>query len=289
MAEPTETIMPLTDFTVLVEGLDHPEGVSWGPDGFLYAGGEAGQIYRVSASGDDLTEIGSTDGFILGICLDADANVYACDPGNLSVMRVSPTGEVSTYSRGTRDRPFINPNFPVFDKAGNLYIADSGGWHEDNGAIFVVRPDGTTQLIDDSMAQFPNGLALNAAEDYLYVALSTLPGVARLPVKDGEVTGKGEMVVELPRSVPDGLTFDVEGNLYVSCYSPDVIYRLDPASKLETLAEDWERTTLASPTNMSFGGPDRTTLFVANLGRWHLSKAEMPAAGQPYNYPTLGA
>src|SRR5688500_1457363 len=95
------------------------------------------------------------------------------------------------------------------------------------------------------------------------------------------------MVVEFPMSVPDGLAFDVRGILYVSCYSPDVIYRLDPARKLGTLAEDWERVTLASPTNLSFGGPDRTTLFVANLGRWHLSKAEMQVAGQPYNYPTF--
>ena len=280
--------MQLTDFKMFVEGLDHPECVSWGPDGFLYAGGEAGQIYRLTADGDDLTELGSTNGFVLGICLDGDGNVYACDPRNGAVMRMSPTGEVSTYSRGTSDRAFINPNYPVFDKAGNLYIADSGGYHEENGRIFVVRRDGATRLIDDTMVQFPNGLALNAAEDYLYVALSTLPGVARLPVSDGEVTGKGETVVELPRTVPDGLAFDVEGNLYISCYSPDIIYRLNPAGKLETLAEDWERTTLASPTNLSFGGSDRTTMFVANLGRWHLSKAEMHVAGQPYNYPTFG-
>lgn len=289
MTEQKETIMQLTDFTMFVEGLDHPECVSWGPDEFLYAGGEAGQIYRLTAGGDDLTEVGSTNGFVLGICLDGDANVYACDPANGAVMRVSPTGEVSTYSRGTSDRSFINPNYPVFDRAGNLYVSDSGGFHEENGRIFVVRRDGATQLIDDTMVQFPNGLALNSAEDYLYVALSTLPGVARLPVKDCEVTGESETVVELPRSVPDGLAFDVEGNLYVSCYSPDVIYRLDPAGKLETLAEDWERATLASPTNVSFGGPDRTTLFVASLGRWHLSKAEMQVAGQPYNYPTFGA
>jgi hypothetical protein len=31
-------------FTILVEDLDHPEGVAWSPDGVLYAGGEAGQV-----------------------------------------------------------------------------------------------------------------------------------------------------------------------------------------------------------------------------------------------------
>jgi gluconolactonase len=34
----------LEAFTTLVTGLDHPEGVAWGPDGRVYAGGEAGQI-----------------------------------------------------------------------------------------------------------------------------------------------------------------------------------------------------------------------------------------------------
>jgi hypothetical protein len=33
----------LEAFTTLVTGRDHPEGV-WGPDGRVYAGGEAGQI-----------------------------------------------------------------------------------------------------------------------------------------------------------------------------------------------------------------------------------------------------
>jgi hypothetical protein len=29
---------------VLATGLDHPEGITWGPDGRMYAGGEAGQV-----------------------------------------------------------------------------------------------------------------------------------------------------------------------------------------------------------------------------------------------------
>ena len=36
-----------TDVSVLVDGLDHVEGIAWGLDGYCYAGGEAGQIYRI--------------------------------------------------------------------------------------------------------------------------------------------------------------------------------------------------------------------------------------------------
>ena len=30
-----------TDISILVEGLDHAEGIAWGLDGYAYAGGEA--------------------------------------------------------------------------------------------------------------------------------------------------------------------------------------------------------------------------------------------------------
>jgi gluconolactonase len=283
------TIMQAADFTVLVEGLDHPECAAWGPDGHLYAGGEAGQIYRVAVDGSGLTEIGSTGGFILGVCLDAAGNVYACDPGNLAVKRVTPAGEVSTYSDGADGRAFVNPNYGVFDRAGNLYVSDSGGYHKENGCLWVVRPGGRTELADETLTAFPNGIALNAQEDYLYLAMSTIPGVVRVPVSEGTVTGPAEPVATLERTVPDGLAFDVEGNLFVSCYTPDVIFKIDPEGGVETLVEDWERSTLAAPTNICFAGPDLRTLVVANLGRWHLAAAELPVAGQPNSYPVIDA
>lgn len=282
------TLMQVADFTAFVEGLDHPECVTVGPDGQLYAGGEAGQIYRLTIEGEDLLELATTKGFVLGICLDADSTVYACDPGNSSVMRITAAGEVSAYSTGTAERGFVNPNYPVFDRSGNLYVSDSGGWHKNDGCLWVIRPGGAAEVIDQSVAQFPNGLALNAAEDFLYLAMSTLPGVVRVPVAAGRVTGPAEEVVLLPRTVPDGLAFDEAGNLYISCYAPDVVYRLDPGGALEVLVEDWERTTIASPTNLTFAGPDRKTLVLASLSRWHLAKGAVAVAGQPYNYPSLG-
>jgi gluconolactonase len=103
---------------------------------------------------------------------------------------------------------------------------------------------------------------------------------------DGSV-GAAQTVVELPRNVPDGLAFDVEGNLYIACYTPDVIYRLTPDGDLAVLAEDWESVTFATPTNIAFAGPDRRTLVVASLSRWHLTKGEMPVAGARLQYPRV--
>jgi gluconolactonase len=280
------SIMKVAEFTVIVEGLDHPECVSWGPDGYLYAGGEAGQIYRMTGEGKELSEIGTTGGLILGICLDGDGNVYACDPANRAVMRVTPDGEVSEYSRGLPERRMVTPNYPVFDGAGNLYVSDSGAWRGDNGCTWIIRPGGATELLDTSLGEFPNGLALDPAGEYLYLAMSTVPGVARLPLTGASVAGPAETVVTLDHAVPDGLAFDRDGALYIACYTPDVIYRFDQG-ELETLASDWERLTLAGPTNVTFGGPDLQTLYVASLCRWHLAKARLAVPGSPYHYPVL--
>jgi gluconolactonase len=279
------SLMRIDDFAPFVDGLDHPEGVTVGPDGTVYAGGEAGQIYRVSLDGS-AKQIATTGGFILGLCLDGDGAIYACDLALGAVKRIGPDGGVTTYSSGAPRRAMSVPNYPVFDAAGNLYVSDSGAWKEHGGCLFRIRPGGETEVVGEGLEAFPNGMALHPDGSRLYVVLSNMPGVVSLALgQDGSV-GRPQTVVELPRHVPDGLAFDVAGNLYIACYTPDVIYRLTPNGELALVAEDWESVTFATPTNIVFAGPERRTLVVASLSRWHLTKGEMPIAGAPLRYPT---
>jgi len=283
---------PLIDidaFTMFVEGLDHPECATRGPDGATYAGGEAGQIYRVSFDGKK-EQLAQTGGFLLGICMDANRNVYACDAGRNEVTKISPSGTASVYSKGSAQRTMANPNFPVFDSAGNLYVTASGHWKKHDGCTFRIRPGGgagATEVVDERASRFPNGCALSGDGKWLYIVQSLMPGVVRLAIGSGGRLGEPEKVVELPGTVPDGVAFDVKGNLFISCYTPDIIYRFSPAGELAVLAQDPLRVTFASPTNIAFCGEDRQTLVVANLARWHLSKTTMPDPGQPLHYPVI--
>jgi gluconolactonase len=285
------SLIGLTHARVLVDGLDHPEGVTFGPDGIVYAGGEAGQVYRVDLDGQHFEQFADTGGLNLGLALDRAANLYICNAGKQVVNRVTPAGEVSVYSRGTAARAMITPNYPAFDSNGFLYVADSGEWKADNGCIWSLAPGGEATVIDSESCQFPNGCAVSPAGDYLYVAMSlNHPRVIRFQIEKGQKRGPVEEVVQLPGTVPDGLAFCADGSLLVSCYRPDVIFRLLPDGDLTVLMQDDEGTLLGAPTNVCFAGPDLGLLVWANLGRWHLGiNSQTGLHGAPLFYPPLEA
>jgi gluconolactonase len=276
----------LDRITTYADGLDHPEGVAVAADGTVWAGGEAGQIYRIREGKPE--QVASTGGFVLGLALDAGGVVYACDTARREVLVVEPgTGSINTLSGGAPGAPFRNPNFPAFDAAGNLYVTDSGGWKADDGDIKVIRPDGSTEVWSRDLPHFPNGCCLSSDGTALLVIESLgRPGVSRIPIEADGSAGRPERVCDLPGSVPDGLAVDEDGGLFVACYRPDRVYYVDAAGRVEIYAEDPEGTVLAAPTNVVFTGRDRRTLVIGSLGRWHLAAARVDVAGVPLHFPT---
>ena len=59
-------IIPIDRFEIFASGLDHPECCAFDRDGNLWAGGEAGQIYRIDANGKPET-IANVGGFCCGV------------------------------------------------------------------------------------------------------------------------------------------------------------------------------------------------------------------------------
>jgi gluconolactonase len=279
--------MATLEITPVDAKLDHPEAVAWGPDGNVYAGGEAGQIYRLDLADASLEEYANTGGCLLGMALDADANLYACDLDLQKVVKVTPSGEVTDYSSGLPDRPMRLPNYPVFDDAGNLYVTDSGEWGDRDGLIWKIAPDTTTSVWDESASGFPNGACLSADGRTLYVVESSPPLISTIDVLPDGTAGARQVLVEIPRTVPDGIALDVDGNVWVSLYNPNIIYRYSSGAGLEVMYDDWEQLKLLMPTNIAFGGSDLKTLVIACLGGWNISTAAVDVAGLPLRYPKL--
>ena len=273
-------------FETVATDLDHPEGVAAGPNGLLYAGGEAGQIYRIEADGS-VREIASTDGFIYGVTLDASGNVYACDYGNASVMRISSEGLVTTYSTGTPGRPIRVPNFSAFDGEGNLYVTDSGEWGDDDGVIYRVATDGTTVVWTDHAPRFPNGCCLDADGRTLLVVESHGRAIVRIPIHDDGKAGEPQPVADLTGSQPDGIALAEDGSMFVGCYRPDTIYRVKHDGSCEVFAEDPDGVILNQPTNVAFAGESLDRLVVSSLGGWSLIAADAGVRGLKLRYPAL--
>lgn len=268
---------------VFAEGLDHPECVTVGGDGSVWAGGEAGQIYRISADGKRIDEVANTGGFLLGLAVSPDQSwLAACDLKKRCVWRLDlKSGRLGEFSRGAgRDR-FLIPNHLAFARDGRLFVTDSGSAQSACGRVFQYGAAGSGRVWHPGPFKFSNGIALAPREDAIFVVSSLLPGIERIELRADGSAGKRRVLARLPRTVPDGVAVGADGTLYVACYAPNRIYEISPAGKIGILIDDWFAHTLSNPTNIVFSGPKLDRLLAANLGRWHLTEIDLRRRGHP--------
>jgi sugar lactone lactonase YvrE len=184
--------------------------------------------------------------------------VFRLDPGTRMLARFSPPG-------------IRIPNFPVVDRARQrLLVSDShafgkagpGVWAYDlatgEGALWYAAP-----------LAFANGMALTRDGAALLVAETFARRVVRIPIlADGTAGEAFPFATDLP-GLPDGLALDDAGQVFVGCYEPSRILRLSPDGRpADIYIEDATAHLLAHPTNLAFDG---STLYTANLGRWHIT------------------
>lgn len=252
--------------------LNHPEGVAIGPDGWIWAGTDAGDIFRISPDGQNHKVTYQLGGFALGLAFDGSRALFVCDLERACVLRVDlATGTVAQWSH-----PALRiPNFPVVDRAsGQLFVSDSHDPGRAGPGIFAFDLEtGDSTLWLDAPLQFANGLAMREDERAVYVAETFARRVSRVAINDDGTAGPPEPFATDLDGLPDGLAFDAVGNLVVGCYEPSRLLRIPAKGGTgEVLIEDATAHVLCHPTNIAFAG-DR--LFAANLGRWHITAIDM--------------
>ena len=271
-------LIPLDRFRIFADGLDHPEGLAFDADGALWAGGELGQIYRIDSHGRprEVTRLG---GFNLGLTFSKAQELYVCNCKLAALVRVNRKGRVLDCWERVGSRKLKTPNFSVFDSEGNLYFSDSGDFDKVNGWVYRLRPNSRAEVFAGPFA-FANGLSLSAGDRFLYVVQSTRDNVVRIEILPDGRAGKPQVFASGLHRVPDGAALDADGNVLVTCYASDNLYKVTPAGRVSLLAYDPQGTMIARPTNIAFGGPNFDQIYVANLGRWHISRAHVRAHGQ---------
>lgn len=264
MAPETAPEIPIERFEIFANGLDHPECLAFDPQGALWAGGEAGQVYRIA---DGAVEtVANLGGFCGGVAWSPENDLWVCNPLH-GIVRVKPSGEWSVFASG-----MICPNFGAFDGGGNYYVTDSGNWKKRNGRLLRISPDGAQDVILENYG-YTNGLALSADEQTLYMAESDTDRVLEVDLG----TGRAEVYAEHVGRLPDGLAFDQDGDLYASCYASDDIHRIAPNGRTTLFAYDRWAILLSRPTNLTFRDG---YVYVANLGRTTITRAPVERDGQ---------
>jgi gluconolactonase len=263
---------------VLVDGLDHPEGVAYDPvEDVVWAGGEDGQLYRVR--GDGFEVVAHAPGFVLGLAVDGRGRLAVCASRDGSLC----AWDGEDVHRVAEDIGF--PNWPAFAPDGTLFVSDSGGWGADDGRLVRISPGGAVETFSRQAPHFTNGCAVTPDGRWLWVVESYVPIVSRFDLE----TGAREEICTLYGTVLDGIAFTADGGALISCYRPDRIYHLDASGHLEVVAQDPQGTLLGAPTNVCFVGPQLDRVVCANLGRWHLTLMDLGLRGAAPHRPVRWA
>ncbi len=159
-------------------------------------------VFRIKPDGaidTDVTDIMNATSLAFG----PDEALYVSSRFNGTIYRISAPGDVSVYAEGLGTATGI-----AFDPKGNLVVGDR------TGTLFVVAPDRTVEPllnIPPSVAAFhlcfgPDGSLYITNPD-----ISTYDSILRVPQGSTEVQ---EFYPGIKR--PQGMAFDVNGNLYVA-------------------------------------------------------------------------
>lgn len=283
------------------KGVMQAEGVVVDTEGNVYGGGRNGIIYKVSPDGQ-VSELATLPSGSIpnGITMDRQGNLVYCDLGKKAVLRVTPSGQVSMIADRVGMLALTLPNFASYDAEGNLYVSNSSTRDintalveltnpEPNGALVRIRPDGRGEVVATGL-YLANGTAIDPREEAVYVLESTRYDCLRIAIKKDGTWGPPEVYAKDFPAIPDGMAFDVDGNLYITLPAKATDGKLVPANQVirvdtngqwSVLIDDPTGEKLAFPTNCAFGGPGLHDLYIANLEGDHFGRVRTTVRGHP--------
>ncbi len=280
--------MEISEVKTAGSGLARPEGVMALTDGTLLAADARGCCARIAPEGETRL-YGDVGGVPNGICVDAHGNCIIANIGNGRVQSLAPDGSHTVLFTEAEGRRIRTPNFPFIDTRGRLWVSDSTAGDLE-GALRQPAPDGCMVLFSENRAQiaaeglyFANGVAVDAADKYLYVAETTRRAITRFPIKEDSNLGQREIYGPEPLGdlgFPDGIAFDEAGNLWVTFPAWAAVGYISPDRNLHIVLEDRRMEVLRRPTNICFGGKDRKTAFIGSLEGESIPYFTVPHPGQ---------
>ncbi|MBN2575273.1 MAG: SMP-30/gluconolactonase/LRE family protein [Deltaproteobacteria bacterium] len=243
--------------------------------------GPAAKIYRFDPGAQTFTTLlypgapASTN----GLAMDNDGRLLACERWNGALVRVSGGVRSPVAERSPTGETLNAPNDVVLRGDGNIYFTDTT-WGARPGAhaktaLYRVSP--ADEISVAFQVDMPNGVALSPDGRTLYVGSDAQNRLWRLPLGDDGAVGVPEPFADTSGPgelrTPDGLCADDLGRVYVANNSAE-------GSAVVVFERDGRyagRIPLpVPPSNCTFGGTDRRTLYITTLHAIYQARSETP-------------
>jgi len=234
---------------------------------------------RFPASPDGVTVLRPQANAANGMTLAPDGSLLVCEQGSwyqpARISRVDRrTGVAVTVVDRWGTARLSSPNDVVVHRDGSVWFTDPSYGHLQGfrprptlpDAVYRFTPTTGALAVVDASFDKPNGVAFSPDCSVLYVTDSGAnhePGsyepsrphhvVALDLAEDGQVLARRPFA-EISPGFPDGITTDVAGRVYVSCFSGVQVFTADgrPLGQID----------LPGAVTFTFGGPDRNDLFI---------------------------
>jgi sugar lactone lactonase YvrE len=206
------------------------EDLAFSPDGERLLLGVPGGLIALDPQGNATQLPLSGDPIVnpLGIAFDRDGNLWVADSGADALLRVSPSGEVTTVLTSDGERPLAGPNYVAIGPDDRVYLSDPCLGE-------LLRFDPKSGRVDAVLAfdlpseGGPNGFAFDRTGKRLWLATENtgllcghsfvgitdpIASLFAIDVDDAGFTARETIVADFAL-FGDGVAFDAEGNLYV--------------------------------------------------------------------------
>ena len=304
----------IDDLKAIGQGIERPEQVLVARDGRVYASDKASAVAQVLPNGG-LARMGEAGGEPNGIALDGNGHFLIANFGSGALQELDPaTGRIRTVVQGKiGERPLQWINYVLVDSSGALWVsvcaqnADlrhiiAHGTPE--GYVFRLGPPDFLPEVVAEGVNFPNCMALDRDEEYLYVVRTLRADVVRfarqgtrlgpeeqfsppLGGRRDDEYGEHAMALIADRAVTrrwgmaDGCAFDAEGNLWVTLARANRIVAVRPDRSVTTIADDPDGVLLCGPTSVAWGGSDMCDVYIGSLEAPYILQGRSNLAGMP--------
>jgi sugar lactone lactonase YvrE len=193
-----------------------------------------------------------------------------------------PDGDYLTRVPGFGiDRASVRFNDGKPDPWGN-FCAGTMAWDETGrppGSLYRLSPDGVVTELFGAVG-LSNGLDWTDDQRLFYYADSNSGRVDLFDTDpDTGLLGARRPFVTIPEAdgMPDGLTLDAEGCVWLAVWGSGEVRRFTPAGQLDTVV----RLPARQVTSAAFGGPELGTLYITTAweGLTPAERADQPHAG----------